>query len=266
MFLATSFRKIIISTLDELSSTRESKWKSLRLFPLKLKDNFLNAFEDYKIIKRYPNLGTGTFHWNGSVSDREYILSGFNSPRTIISTFVNKDWDWLPVNGKVVVDIGGYIGDTAIYFISKGADSVVVYEAFPYSYDKLKNNVIQNNLSGKIQIHNAIIGSDSEYLVLSPEFENDNESQVARSHGSGIKVPAISLESIAEEIGSRDAVLKMNCEGCEYKAILNSAIGTLRVFSHIQMHYHGKLEPLVERLKLEGFLIEADEYIYATKI
>ena len=44
--------------------------------------------------------------------------------------FLNEAYPFLPVNGKTVIDIGGYIGDTAIYFIMKGAKKVIALEPF----------------------------------------------------------------------------------------------------------------------------------------
>ncbi|MFP3287370.1 MAG: hypothetical protein RXP86_08955 [Acidilobus sp.] len=50
-------------------------------------------------------------------------------------------------------------------------------------------------------------------------------------------------------------LLKMNCEGCEYDAILNSKrLGELK---RIQMEYHYGPERLVEALRSTGFEVEA---------
>jgi len=50
-------------------------------------------------------------------------------------------------------------------------------------------------------------------------------------------------------------LLKMDCEGCEYDAILNSKrLGELK---QIQMEYHYGPERLVEALRSAGFEVEA---------
>jgi len=59
---------------------------------------------------------------------------------------------------------------------------------------------------------------------------------------------------VLEEYGPFD-VMKMDCEGCEYDAVLNSKrIGELR---QIQMEYHYGPERLVEALRKAGFEVEA---------
>jgi len=69
-----------------------------------------------------------------------------------------------------------------------------------------------------------------------------------------VEVSIYSLDRVLEEYGPFD-VLKMDCEGCEYDAILNSRrIGELR---QIQMEYHYGPERLVEALRNAGFEVKA---------
>ena len=50
------------------------------------------------------------------------------------------------IKGKIVLDIGGYIGDTAVYFSKLGASMVYVYEPHPVLYQILTKNIELNNL------------------------------------------------------------------------------------------------------------------------
>jgi len=42
---------------------------------------------------------------------------------------------------KSVVDIGAFVGDTAIYFAIKGAEKVIAIEPHPGAYEELAENI-----------------------------------------------------------------------------------------------------------------------------
>ena len=169
------------------------------------------------------------------------------------------------MKGRFVLDIGGYIGDTALYFIAKGAKRVIAYEAFPYSYNIALNNVIQNNLRDRIEMNNCAVGGVDSYITIDPDYINNNESK-AISQNYGVKIPIISLKTIVKKYDINGWALKMNCEGCEYDVFENTDLNTLRKFSEIYMHYHGSSSPLILKLGQAGFKIKLGEYIHATKM
>jgi hypothetical protein len=73
---------------------------------------------------------------------------------------------------------------------------------------------------------------------------------------SGFDLRLFSLDDLIERYGPFD-VMKMDCEGCEYGAIVNShRIGELK---QIQVEYHYGPEKIVEALKAAGFRVLVDE-------
>lgn len=199
-----------------------------------------------------------------ALQKKTYHINGYNSSATIFSTFILEDWNKLSVEGRTVVDIGGYIGDTAIYFAAKGANRVIVYEAFPYSYKIAKENIIQNNLSDIVEVNNCAIGGTNSFITIDPNYINDNGSKVV-AFSDGIKISVITLKDIVEKYNIIDGCLKMNCEGCEYEVFDNTDVETLQKFSEIYMHYHASKLPLIKKLKLAGFKVKVDDYIYAVQ-
>lgn len=193
-----------------------------------------------------------------------YSIAGYNSPETMFSTFIFEDWSWLNVKGKIVVDIGGYIGDTAIYFISRGALKVISIEPFPWSCKLAIENIRINNLSDRVEIINAVVGQKDSFVTIDPNYENSNVSTVIASD-AGVKVPIVELATIVEKYGIKNGSLKVNCEGCEYELFENSTIDTIRSFSDIQIHYHNSPTLLVRRLNGAGFLVRCGEYVYAKR-
>jgi len=58
------------------------------------------------------------------------------------------------------------------------------------------------------------------------------------------------------------AVLKIDCEGCEYEVILNSSKTTLRKFSHILVEYHYGYKNIKKKLEKCGFQVSVTEPRY----
>lgn len=216
-----------------------------------------------KIMESYIYRNSSLFYaWN--FNGKEYRIAEFNSPATIYSTFVYEDWKRLNVRDKSVLDIGGYVGDTAIYFIARGAKRIVVYEAFPYSYNIALKNITQNNLNERIEINNCAVGGSDSYMTIDPNYVNNNESR-ATSQSKGTDISVFSLRTIVEKYDIDGWALKMNCEGCEYDVFQNTGADVFQKFSEIYIHYHGDPQPLVHKLRDSGFKVKVSDYIYATK-
>ncbi|MEM3714871.1 MAG: FkbM family methyltransferase [Nitrososphaeria archaeon] len=150
--------------------------------------------------------------------------------------FFEQQYGWLDVKGRNVVDIGASVGDTAIYFALKGARHVYGFELDRERCALAHENVKLNNLSSKIDIINAGCG---------------NPSKIASD--SNKKSRFYSLLQIAEMYGLKDAVLKMDCEGCEYPILLSSSKSTVRRFAQIMLEYHYGYKNIAKRLIECGF-------------
>lgn len=50
--------------------------------------------------------------------------------------------------------------------------------------------------------------------------------------------------------------MKIDCEGCEYDAILSSSNETLRMFKEIILEFHGDPKPLIHKLKESEFKVK----------
>ncbi|MFP3209601.1 MAG: FkbM family methyltransferase [Nitrososphaeria archaeon] len=162
------------------------------------------------------------------------------------------DYDWLDVGEMRVLDIGASIGDTAVYFALRGARKVVAFEPYPFSYQFALRNVEANGLRNVRVINAGISGNDGAVEVTKGETCSGDDLKPSEEPGA-VEVPIYSLDHVLEEYGPFD-VMKMDCEGCEYDAILNSRkIGELR---QIQVEYHYGPGRLVEALRNAGFEVE----------
>jgi len=163
------------------------------------------------------------------------------------------DYDWLDVKGKRVLDVGANVGDTAVYFALRGAREVVAFEPYPFPYGYALKSVEANGLKNVRVINAGVSGNDGTVRVTGGETTIGDDLKPS-DEPDAVEVPIYSLDRVLEEYGPFD-VLKMDCEGCEYDAILNSKrIGELR---QIQMEYHYGPGRLVEALRNAGFEVEA---------
>ena len=68
----------------------------------------------------------------------------------IIGVFLKKDYGFLDVADKTVIDIILNIADSSIYFALDGASSVIALESNLKNYNIARYNIYLNNLSSKI--------------------------------------------------------------------------------------------------------------------
>ncbi|WP_069807881.1 FkbM family methyltransferase [Vulcanisaeta thermophila] len=151
---------------------------------------------------------------------------------------------FLNVKGRVVIDVGAYIGDMPIYFIMKGAREVLAYEPHPRLYAYLIRNIEVNNLRGVIKAYNLAVWSEDGEVGL----DDSNYLMLAKTREGGmLKVRSIKLPLMGD-------VLKMDCEGCEYDVLLSIDPAKLP-FKEIGLEYHGSLKPIVRHLMRGGYKV-----------
>ena len=171
----------------------------------------------------------------------------------IYGVFFNEAYKFLPVKEKMVVDVGANIGDSSIYFALKGAKKVIAIEPFPKNFETAKSNAVLNNLSDKIEFLLSGCSNKNGHITIDPKKECAGGSLDETKNG--IKIPLFTLKEILNTYNIDSAVLKMDCEGCEYDSILSATEQTLQKFTHIQIEYHYGYKNLKEKLERCGFKV-----------
>jgi len=182
-----------------------------------------------------------------------------DSLQLIYEEFVKEIYEFLEPRKKIVINIGASIGDSAIYFALKGAKHVYAFEPYPYSYNIAKWNIKINKLEDKITLVNAGCGKRSiiQIPINTENYISSAAKTFAIKRTSKAKdIQILSLEEIIDMFKINEGVLEMDCEGCEYSAILESSNTTLRKFSRIIIEYHHGYINLVKKLKTAGFEVK----------
>jgi tRNA G37 N-methylase Trm5 len=94
----------------------------------------------------------------------------------------------LKIKDKKVVDVGGYIGESAICFAKMGASKVYSVEAYPQLAELIKHNAALNGVS--VRVINACV-SDSKSVMISEDVVISGRL----SHG-GRRIKGISIDKL----------------------------------------------------------------------
>ena len=161
-------------------------------------------------------------------------LDSLLDPIVLAETFVyDLHFQGQNLQDKTVIDVGANVGDTALYFASKGA-TVLAYEPDPYNFVKLERNIDLNpKLKSRISLHKEAVGADGEVsfkiglLGASGEFAIGGEQTTVRS---------VSLKKILKrDLGSlRPWLIKIDAKGSERIIVPQPEIG---LFEKVVVEY-----------------------------
>jgi len=228
--------------------------KSIRCVESKL---FVNDIEVNNIndVIYNPEIWGKIIGWRYDASCNCWIKNNIKFRRmhnSIVWIIDLKEYAFLNVSGKIIVDVGAYIGDTSIYFAIKGAKKVIAIEPHPVAFKEMLENIQLNSLEKVIIPINAGLASKHGKICI----ENvDVESTNGIYHKLGnceSEIPAITLGEIISMYEIKDdAILKMDCEGCEYDIIFND-YEHLKIFKELIFEYHTYIisKPVSEVLKV----------------
>lgn len=205
------------------------------------------------------------FKWPQILSSAHKITGNYDSfIDTIKHTFVDNEWGFLDVEGATVLDIGGYIGDTALYFIGRGAKKVVVYEANPLLCSYLEQVIAENSLDNIVDIRCKAIAPPTEntpnkFMLCIPAYRGTLMAASARLVSSekecqsrqmvyDAKIVEVDIEPA--NILPRTDIAKIDCEGCEYHIV---SVMEEPIYSEMGLEFHGDPKPLVDKLKNLGY-------------
>ena len=155
--------------------------------------------------------------------------------------------------GDLVIDIGGHIGAFAIECAIRGA-SVNVYEPDKNNFEILVKNIKENNFEGRITAFNVAVSDKAGKSKLYIDNENAGSHSLLKNcvdHESGhaVEVKTIAIKDV---LGKGCKLLKLDCEGAEYKILLNADLSKVQKIV-AELHIKDKNKELVKYLELQGF-------------
>jgi len=162
------------------------------------------------------------------------------------------------VKDKIVIDVGSYYGESACYFFQRGASKVICYEPFN-SGSFIMMNCRLNGFNNVDVYRNPITGVHEKVHIFQGAPNYGGTTLENYSNPNAPEVQALSLEDIAVQ----DSILKMDCEGYEFRSFKEASKETIRKFSAIMIEYHkdkGEVSELKAKLEESVFKVEYDDH------
>lgn len=131
------------------------------------------------------------------------------------------------IKNKNIIDVGGFIGDSAIVFSEYTDKKIYSFEALNDNFEKMKKNVNElNRVKNVVPVYNALGDKENEELNLSG---CGSCVTVAKEevHGTCGSVKSTTLDSFVSENNLDVGMIKVDIEGYEQK-FLKGAINTIR--------------------------------------
>lgn len=168
----------------------------------------------------------------------------------------------------VVVDIGSYIGDFALYAVKYlDAARVVAYEPTRENFAMLKRNVELNGYSDRISPVRKAVGRPGR-VVLNVRKRAADEMHVSPHWYRGAEartIPSVTLAGLLKAHGLQTVdLLKVDCEGGEYEIFATAPDAVFTRINNIALEYHAVkgyeacLVQLMNRLYAAGYTLRTD--------
>lgn len=170
--------------------------------------------------------------------------------------------------GWVVIDIGGGIGEFTLHAARQQGSRVFAYEPFFDSYELLLKNIHLNGCEN-ITARQEAVWSETGVLVLEMsggeplQFRSMEAASAASIQCEHCLVNCYSLADVFVREGIEQVdLLKMDCEGAEYRILFNAPQAALIRVRRIIMEYHDEVTPyshgdLTQYLQGQGFSVRS---------
>lgn len=206
------------------------------------------------------------------VSEFEFVSAKGGSQTTLelppgigdAGIFLSGEYKSLPVEGRTVVDVGAGGGETALYFILKGATRVVGFEPHPNSFQSAQHNIEQNRCGDRVFLERKAVGANSGVIRLHASRGTATDRALTSNAGE-IATPVTTLTQIVSDYKIAEASLKVDCEGDEYALIQRTPAAVLHHFRDIMIEYHFGHRSLSAYLESAGFSVRAGSPTYSPR-
>lgn len=178
---------------------------------------------------------------SSSILGREVLLWHDGLDTSFNASFLDQQEDSYKLRSRLdgihgndwFLDIGGNLGFVAMHarMIMPEWVRILVVEPSPWNYVLLRLNLLENGAAQGVTVLRAAIGREPGVMrglhyfaqswsarVRGNRFAQGMARTTASSHGVGqaFNVSVVTLAAVARELGVERAVVKLDCEGCEW--------------------------------------------------
>lgn len=120
-----------------------------------------------------------------------------------------------PIRGKDILDVGGFIGDSALMLHGLTEGKVYSFEATSENYNHMLKTIELNRLTNVVPVH-AAVGESKGMIEL--RFQGSGSSQdpmMIKDPKYVEKCPVVAIDDFVAEHGIRVGLIKVDIEGAE---------------------------------------------------
>ncbi len=136
--------------------------------------------------------------------------------------------------GKTVLDVGGFCGETAVFFSSRGAKKVIIYEPVKAHHELIRKNIELNAIEA--EQYEKGIGEKNESVTINYDTADWGFGNSSKGKNK-ITIEIKSTTEVIEE--SKADVAKIDCEGAEI-SLANVPGKSLATIKHYIVETHTK--------------------------
>ena len=153
--------------------------------------------------------------------------------------------------GKVVLDVGGFEGESAAYFWQRGARKIVIYEPVAEHVEAVKRNVNLNHIEA--EIHQFGIGTRDGKQIINYE-ETDPGFGMLNTGSKRLEIQISQTSKVIEESGAD--IAKFDCEGGEQSLVDVPAEVLQKIaFYIVEVHSPQIRAAILEKFRDAGFAL-----------
>ncbi len=147
-----------------------------------------------------------------------------------------------PISDDIIIDVGAYAGDTALYFSQFIGKTGIIYafEPLEENYNLLEKNIKSNALEGKIVPIKKGIGNSNDPISMAG---SDAGAFINYEANVGFKIDMVTIDKFVKDYNvNKINFIKMDIEGSELVAI-KGAENTIKKFKPklaISIYHRGK--------------------------
>jgi FkbM family methyltransferase len=207
---------------------------------------------------RYGDVGSYRMVYRGGTADEKVFEHGLDN-----DIFFAGIPEYIPAAGDVIIDVGAHIGTFTLPAARRVPQGrVYAVEASRETSEYLRANVALNGLDN-VDVLNVGLGGMNGRALLSHDEGNWGHSITMRLSGKAEEIEVMTLDTLMRSRGiARCQLLRLNCEGAEFPALLAASPETLRRIQRMLVLYHCDLArafdvgDLVAHLEESGFHTE----------
>ncbi len=131
------------------------------------------------------------------------------------------------IKNKNIIDVGGYIGDSAIVLKDYTDEKIYSFEPTNYNYNLMLKTIELNNQQEKIVPIKAALGSQEEQLEINIQDSGSSINRVISENPSKEIINVTTLDKFIEQNPLKIGLIKVDIEGFEQEFI-KGAVNTIK--------------------------------------